>query len=163
MSTWSSGEGLKTENRIRGEWINDCTEVCPWRGFGFRFFVKFSILASFTLQLKLQLQSSSLFRLLLFHPFLPFPPFPPILYNKPHRSKMSRFLRKIAIKALQCGTVPQHVGFIMDGNRRYGRKVHVGNDRGYYLGYETLEEVGVPKNLNCSLPGTQSSLSLSIF
>ena len=54
---------------------------------------------------------------------------------------MSRFLRKFAISALQCGPVPQHVGFIMDGNRRYGRKVHVGNGKGYYLGYETLEEV----------------------
>ncbi|KAF9183296.1 cis-prenyltransferase [Haplosporangium sp. Z 767] len=29
----------------------------------------------------------------------------------------------------------------MDGNRRYGRKVQVGNGRGYYLGYETLEEI----------------------
>ncbi|KAG0048298.1 hypothetical protein BGZ83_006716 [Gryganskiella cystojenkinii] len=54
---------------------------------------------------------------------------------------MSRFLRKFAINALQCGAVPQHVGFIMDGNRRYGRKVHVGNGKGYYLGYETLEEI----------------------
>ncbi|KAG0289199.1 cis-prenyltransferase, partial [Dissophora globulifera] len=50
-------------------------------------------------------------------------------------------MRGIAIKALQCGSIPQHVGFIMDGNRRYGRKVHVGNGRGYYLGYETLEEI----------------------
>lgn len=54
---------------------------------------------------------------------------------------MSRLARRIVINALKCGTVPQHVGFIMDGNRRYGRKVHVGNGKGYYLGYETLEEV----------------------
>ncbi|KAF8952407.1 cis-prenyltransferase, partial [Haplosporangium bisporale] len=56
-------------------------------------------------------------------------------------SKLGRTMRGIAIKALQCGSIPQHVGFIMDGNRRYGRKVHVGNDKGYYLGYETMEEI----------------------
>lgn len=50
-------------------------------------------------------------------------------------------MRAVAIKALQCGSIPQHIGLIMDGNRRYGRKVHVGNGKGYYLGYETLEEV----------------------
>ncbi|KAF9419732.1 cis-prenyltransferase [Podila epigama] len=56
-------------------------------------------------------------------------------------SRFARTTRGIAIKALQCGSIPQHVGFIMDGNRRYGRKVQVGNGRGYYLGYETMEEI----------------------
>ncbi|KAF9391151.1 Structural maintenance of chromosomes protein 2, partial [Mortierella sp. AD011] len=56
-------------------------------------------------------------------------------------SMVSRVTRGIAIKALQCGSIPHHVGFIMDGNRRYGRKVNVGNGKGYYLGYETLEEI----------------------
>lgn len=56
-------------------------------------------------------------------------------------SRLGRLMRGVAIKALQCGSIPQHVGFIMDGNRRYGRKVQVGNSRGYYLGYEALEEV----------------------
>ncbi|KAG0345417.1 cis-prenyltransferase [Podila humilis] len=55
-------------------------------------------------------------------------------------SKLARTMRGVAIKALQCGPIPQHVGFIMDGNRRYGRKVQVGTGKGYYLGYETLEE-----------------------
>ncbi|KAG0352785.1 cis-prenyltransferase [Podila minutissima] len=56
-------------------------------------------------------------------------------------SKLGRTMRGIAIKALQCGSIPQHVGFIMDGNRRYGLKTQVGNSRGYYLGYETMEEI----------------------
>ncbi|KAF9095479.1 cis-prenyltransferase [Mortierella sp. AD031] len=56
-------------------------------------------------------------------------------------STFSRTMRGVAIKALQCGSIPQHIGLIMDGNRRYGRKVHVGNGKGYYLGYETLEEI----------------------
>ncbi|KAF9110806.1 Structural maintenance of chromosomes protein 2 [Mortierella sp. AM989] len=55
-------------------------------------------------------------------------------------STVTRVMRGIAIKALQCGSIPHHVGFIMDGNRRYGQKVHVGNGKGYYLGYEALEE-----------------------
>lgn len=60
-------------------------------------------------------------------------------------------MRGIAIKALQCGSIPQHVGFIMDGNRRYGRKVQVGNGRGYYLGYETMEEVSFAPYLNTQM------------
>ncbi|KAF8942673.1 Structural maintenance of chromosomes protein 2 [Haplosporangium gracile] len=56
-------------------------------------------------------------------------------------STFSRTMRAVAIKALQCGSIPQHIGLIMDGNRRYGRKVYVGNGKGYYLGYETLEEI----------------------
>ncbi|KAF9930899.1 hypothetical protein FBU30_011097 [Linnemannia zychae] len=56
-------------------------------------------------------------------------------------SAFTRAMRGIAIKALQCGSIPQHIGIIMDGNRRYGRKVHVGNNKGYYLGYDTLEEI----------------------
>ncbi|KAF9961465.1 cis-prenyltransferase [Mortierella alpina] len=50
-------------------------------------------------------------------------------------------LRSTAVKALQCGPIPKHVGFIMDGNRRYGRKVQVGSGKGYYLGYDTLQEM----------------------
>ncbi|KAG9320978.1 hypothetical protein KVV02_000609 [Mortierella alpina] len=52
-----------------------------------------------------------------------------------------RLLFRAAVKALQCGPIPKHVGLIMDGNRRYGRKVHVGNGEGYYLGYDTLQEI----------------------
>ncbi|KAG0016998.1 hypothetical protein BGZ81_010961 [Podila clonocystis] len=54
--------------------------------------------------------------------------------------KLGQTMRGIAVKALKCGPVPQHVGFIMDGNRRYGRKAQVSNIRGYYLGYEAMEE-----------------------
>ncbi|KAG0027167.1 cis-prenyltransferase [Podila clonocystis] len=54
--------------------------------------------------------------------------------------KLGQTMRGIAVKALKCGPVPQHVGFIMDGNRRYGRKAQVSNSRGYYLGYEAMEE-----------------------
>jgi undecaprenyl pyrophosphate synthase len=54
---------------------------------------------------------------------------------------MTRLMRRIMLSTMQYGAVPRHIGFIMDGNRRYGRKVHVGNGKGYYLGYETLEEV----------------------
>jgi len=82
-----------------------------------------------------------------------------LLQTATHKmSKLGRTMRAIAIKALQCGSIPQHVGFIMDGNRRYGRKVNVGNDKGYYLGYDTMEEV------SWAYASTQTvSLSLFLF
>lgn len=70
-------------------------------------------------------------------------------------------MRAVAIKALQCGSIPQHIGLIMDGNRRYGRKVHVGNGKGYYLGYETLEEVRARKASSFNNYNYQSNYSLT--
>ncbi|KAG0234610.1 hypothetical protein BGW42_006361 [Actinomortierella wolfii] len=56
-------------------------------------------------------------------------------------SFLERTARTTLVKTLQCGPIPQHIGFIMDGNRRFGRKVNVGNGKGYYLGYNTLEQM----------------------
>ncbi|KAF9565320.1 cis-prenyltransferase [Mortierella alpina] len=53
----------------------------------------------------------------------------------------NRLCFRAMVKVLQCGPVPKHVGLIMDGNRRYGRKVHVGSGKGYHLGYDTLLEI----------------------
>ncbi|KAF9950000.1 hypothetical protein BGZ70_001554 [Mortierella alpina] len=54
---------------------------------------------------------------------------------------LKEFLFRAAVKVVQCGPIPQHIGLIMDGNRRYGRKVQVGSGGGYYLGFETLQEI----------------------
>ncbi|KAF9977055.1 cis-prenyltransferase [Actinomortierella ambigua] len=56
-------------------------------------------------------------------------------------SFLERTARTTLVKALQCGPIPQHIGFIMDGNRRFGRKVNVDSGRGYYFGYNTLEQM----------------------
>ena len=67
-------------------------------------------------------------------------------------------LRSTAVKALQCGPIPKHVGFIMDGNRRYGRKVQVGSGKGYYLGYDTLQEVSLSFSLSQRLHFTKTAI-----
>lgn len=48
----------------------------------------------------------------------------------------------LVIWLLKCGPIPQHVGFIMDGNRRYAK--HLGLEKsssGHAHGYQNLERV----------------------
>ena len=46
------------------------------------------------------------------------------------------------IKILRYGPIPQHIGFIMDGNRRFARKINVQTAEGHYMGFLKMEEVG---------------------
>lgn len=52
-------------------------------------------------------------------------------------------LRERRLEAcVRAGVLPQHIGVIMDGNRRYARRVGLGNtDSGHALGASKLEEV----------------------
>ncbi|KAJ2235733.1 hypothetical protein IWW45_002363 [Coemansia sp. RSA 485] len=50
-------------------------------------------------------------------------------------------LRKIVVRILKQGPVPQHVAFIMDGNRRYARKSHMAAAKGHVSGFYTLANV----------------------
>lgn len=50
---------------------------------------------------------------------------------------------RLAINALQAGPVPRHVAFIMDGNRRFAKKLNVENRLGHVAGFEKLAQVGV--------------------
>lgn len=51
---------------------------------------------------------------------------------------LSIFERTIC-SILRCGSVPKHVAFIMDGNRRFARRKVMPCRKGHELGYETLE------------------------
>ncbi|CAG8507045.1 905_t:CDS:2 [Ambispora leptoticha] len=54
---------------------------------------------------------------------------------------LSNFSRRLLIKVLRQGPIPQHVGFVMDGNRRFAKKIQVQTGEGHYMGFQKLEEV----------------------
>lgn len=52
-----------------------------------------------------------------------------------------RRLRELLIGALRQGPVPQHVAFVMDGNRRFARSHHIETVEGHNLGFESLARI----------------------
>ena len=56
-------------------------------------------------------------------------------------SYLSNQVNEFLIKILRHGPIPQHIGFIMDGNRRFARKINVQTTEGHYMGFIKLEEV----------------------
>ncbi|WBW70660.1 cis-prenyltransferase [Schizosaccharomyces osmophilus] len=60
--------------------------------------------------------------------------FPPLLWGLEH-------VEEIVIRALQHGKVPQHVAFVMDGNRRWAREHRVETIEGHSLGFEALKNL----------------------
>jgi ditrans,polycis-polyprenyl diphosphate synthase len=50
-------------------------------------------------------------------------------------------LRELLIGALRQGPVPQHVAFVMDGNRRFARSHKIETVEGHNLGFEALARV----------------------
>ena len=46
----------------------------------------------------------------------------------------SPIMRDILINALQEGPIPDHIAFIMDGNRRYSKVHRMPTAKGHYLG-----------------------------
>ncbi|KAF2690184.1 Undecaprenyl diphosphate synthase [Lentithecium fluviatile CBS 122367] len=52
-----------------------------------------------------------------------------------------RELRELLIGALRQGPVPQHVAFVMDGNRRFARERHIETVEGHNMGSEALARI----------------------
>ena len=50
-------------------------------------------------------------------------------------------LRELLIGALRQGPIPQHVAFVMDGNRRFARAHGIETVEGHNLGFEALARV----------------------
>lgn len=50
-------------------------------------------------------------------------------------------LRELLIAALKQGPIPQHVAFVMDGNRRFARSHRIERVEGHNLGFEALARV----------------------
>ncbi|KAH9816341.1 dehydrodolichyl diphosphate synthase complex subunit [Teratosphaeria destructans] len=50
-------------------------------------------------------------------------------------------LRELVIGALKQGPIPQHIAFVMDGNRRYARQNKIETVEGHHLGFEALARI----------------------
>ncbi|XP_041463127.1 dehydrodolichyl diphosphate synthase complex subunit DHDDS-like [Lytechinus variegatus] len=50
------------------------------------------------------------------------------------------WFQSFCLRVLKCGPVPQHVAFIMDGNRRFAKKKSFQTLEGHSLGFEKLAE-----------------------
>ncbi|CAG7723229.1 unnamed protein product [Allacma fusca] len=50
------------------------------------------------------------------------------------------WIQKLCMNVLKQGPIPKHIGFIMDGNRRYAQKSAVANIQGHVKGFEKLTE-----------------------
>jgi ditrans,polycis-polyprenyl diphosphate synthase len=50
-------------------------------------------------------------------------------------------LRDLLVGAIRQGPVPQHIAFIMDGNRRFARTHGIETVEGHNLGFEALARV----------------------
>lgn len=46
------------------------------------------------------------------------------------------------INVLAAGPIPRHVAFVMDGNRRYARRLHKQVQQGHAEGFVALRRVG---------------------
>ncbi len=58
-------------------------------------------------------------------------------------------LRELLIGALKQGPVPQHVAFVMDGNRRFARNHKIETVEGHNLGFEALARVNSFRMMSC--------------
>ena len=54
---------------------------------------------------------------------------------------ISSILMKIFINLIQLGPMPKHIGFIMDGNRRYAKTKSLKTFKGHEMGFKQLESV----------------------
>lgn len=50
-------------------------------------------------------------------------------------------LRELLIGSVRQGPVPQHIAFVMDGNRRFARSHKIETVEGHNLGFEALAKV----------------------
>ncbi|PSK42720.1 di-trans,poly-cis-decaprenylcistransferase [Elsinoe australis] len=63
------------------------------------------------------------------------------LVNSPPGEWCLHRIRELLIGALRQGPVPQHVAFVMDGNRRYARERRMETVEGHHLGFEALARI----------------------
>lgn len=52
-------------------------------------------------------------------------------------------IRELLIGAVRQGPIPQHIAFVMDGNRRFARAHKIETVEGHNLGFEALARVSL--------------------
>ena len=55
--------------------------------------------------------------------------------------KKTSYLRSFCNNVIKAGQLPRHVAIIMDGNRRFAKKVNCERSKGHEKGFEKLTEV----------------------
>ena len=73
--------------------------------------------------------------------FLQFPQIQKWLVQSPPAEWALSCLRQLIIGALRQGPIPQHVAFVMDGNRRFAKTHHIETLEGHSMGFEALARV----------------------
>lgn len=63
------------------------------------------------------------------------------LLSSPPVEWASTQVKELFINSVRQGPVPQHVAFVMDGNRRFARKNHIETAEGHNMGFEALAKV----------------------
>ncbi|KAG8160420.1 hypothetical protein KVR01_009956 [Diaporthe batatas] len=63
------------------------------------------------------------------------------LLSSPPAEWILRQAHELLIGALKQGPVPQHVAFVMDGNRRYAKNHKIESLEGHHLGFEALAKI----------------------
>lgn len=63
------------------------------------------------------------------------------LLNFPPLQWARNQLEASLITAVKCGPIPEHVALVMDGNRRYARKMRLETAEGHALGFESLKGI----------------------
>lgn len=57
------------------------------------------------------------------------------------KREITKWIFAIVVRVLAVGPVPRHIAFIMDGNRRYAKKLHVKTIQGHTAGFYALEYI----------------------
>lgn len=55
--------------------------------------------------------------------------------------RKTSYIRSFCNNVIKSGQIPKHVAIIMDGNRRFAKKVNCGRSKGHEKGFEKLTEV----------------------
>lgn len=63
------------------------------------------------------------------------------LLSSPPAEWFLKQLHDILIGALKQGPIPQHIAFVMDGNRRYAKEHGIEKLEGHHLGFEAMARV----------------------
>lgn len=63
------------------------------------------------------------------------------LLSSPPAEWILKHTHDLLIGALKQGPIPQHIAFVMDGNRRYAKDHKIETLEGHHLGFEAMARV----------------------